>query len=129
MTKITKAKRDKVLHSERRFLEGPRSRLRELKFLFKVMYEFIRGFQKLHFVGPCVTVFGSARFKEDHPYYETTVKLSAAISKLGFTIITVAAPALWKLQTAGLLRQEDNPLVVILFCHTSKKKIHMYILL
>ena len=30
--------------------------------------EFIRGFRALHFVGPCVTVFGSARFKEDHPY-------------------------------------------------------------
>jgi uncharacterized protein (TIGR00730 family) len=101
MTRITKAKRDKILHSERRFLEGPRSRFRELKFLFKVMWEFIRGFQKLHFTGPCVTVFGSARFKEDHPYYQTTVKLSAEISKLGFTIITGGGPGIMEAANRG----------------------------
>lgn len=101
MTRITKAKRDKILHSERRFLEGPRSRFRELKFLFKVMWEFIKGFQKLHFTGPCVTVFGSARFKEDHPYYQTTVKLSAEISKLGFTIITGGGPGIMEAANRG----------------------------
>jgi uncharacterized protein (TIGR00730 family) len=101
MTRITKAKRERILHSERRFLEGPRSRFRELRFLFKVMWEFIKGFQKLHFTGPCVTVFGSARFKEDHPYYQTTVKLSAAISKLGFTIITGGGPGIMEAANRG----------------------------
>ena len=52
------------------FLEGPQSRRRELMFLFDVLKEFIKGFRKLHFIGPCVTVFGSARFKEDNYYYE-----------------------------------------------------------
>ena len=44
--------------AEINFLEGPRSRWTEFKFTVKVMLEFIRGFRVLHFVGPCVTVFG-----------------------------------------------------------------------
>ncbi|MBP9187359.1 MAG: TIGR00730 family Rossman fold protein [Bacteroidia bacterium] len=101
MKDIKPNKSEKVLYSERRFLEGPRSRWRELKFLFKVMSEFIKGFQKLHFVGPCVTVFGSARFKEDHPYYQTTVELSAEISKLGFTVITGGGPGIMEAANKG----------------------------
>ena len=66
--------RNTYLNSERRFLEGPRSRRRELLFSFKVFFEFLKGFRALHFVGPCVTVFGSARFKEDHYYYQEAVK-------------------------------------------------------
>ena len=50
------------------FLEGPRSRLGELLMLFHVMADFLRGFRTLHFVGPCVTVFGSARVKAEAPY-------------------------------------------------------------
>ena len=45
------------------FLEGPRSRLAEFFTLLRVMRDFLRGFRTLHFVGPCVTVFGSARIK------------------------------------------------------------------
>jgi len=55
---------------DRRFLAGPQSRLRELLWVLRVLVEFIRGFRALHFVGPCVTVFGSARFPEEHRYYE-----------------------------------------------------------
>ena len=53
------------------FLEGPRSRWKELQSVVNIAREFIYGFRKLHFVGPCVTFFGSARFKEDHPYYRS----------------------------------------------------------
>src|SRR5437899_5389466 len=52
------------------FLEGPRSRFDELITLLRVLLDFMRGFRVLHFVGPCVTVFGSARIKEGHPSYE-----------------------------------------------------------
>jgi hypothetical protein len=55
---------------DRRFIEGPHSRLQELWFIMRVMAEFLKGFRKLHFVGPCVTVFGSARFDENHHYYK-----------------------------------------------------------
>ena len=70
------------------FLEGPRSRSRELITLVRVMRDFLRGFRVLHFVGPCVTVFGSARIQPDHPYYELARKMAAAIAQLGFTVMT-----------------------------------------
>src|SRR3989304_2083544 len=50
-------------------LEGPRSRTAEFFRVLRIMREFLRGFRALHFLGPCVTVFGSARFKADHRYY------------------------------------------------------------
>src|SRR5881392_1039143 len=70
------------------FLEGPRSRFDELITLFRVLLDFLRGFRVLHFVGPCVTVFGSARIKEGHPSYELARKMGAAIAQLGFTVMT-----------------------------------------
>lgn len=99
--KQIKQLRDKVLNSETRFLEGPRSRRRELLFIIKVMREFINGFRQLHFVGPCVTVFGSARFGEDHPYYKKTVELAARISDLGFTIMTGGGPGIMEAANRG----------------------------
>ena len=56
--------------TERDFLSGPRPRGSELRFAFDVFRELVRGFRVLHFVGPCVTVFGSARFDATHKYYE-----------------------------------------------------------
>jgi uncharacterized protein (TIGR00730 family) len=93
--------REKVAHSERRFLEGPRSRPREFRFAFKVFWEFINAFRKLHFIGPCVTVFGSARFGEEHQYYIKARELSAEISKLGFTIITGGGPGIMEAANRG----------------------------
>ncbi len=93
--------REKVAHSEQRFLEGPRSRTREFLFAFKVLWEFIHAFRKLHFIGPCVTVFGSARFGEDHPYYIKARELGAAISKLGFTVLTGGGPGIMEAANRG----------------------------
>ena len=59
---------------ENLFFEGPQSRFKEFIFLIKISYELIKGFRKFHFLDPCATVFGSARFKEDHPYYELSKK-------------------------------------------------------
>jgi uncharacterized protein (TIGR00730 family) len=70
------------------FLEGPRSRFAEFCTLLRVMRDFLRGFRALHFVGPCVTVFGSARITPDDPYYELARKMGAAIARLGFTVMT-----------------------------------------
>lgn len=83
------------------FLRGPRSRWAELMHVVKVAQQFIRGFRKLHFVGPCVTVFGSARFKEDHPYYQATREISAEIAKLGFTIMTGGGPGVMEAANRG----------------------------
>jgi uncharacterized protein (TIGR00730 family) len=83
------------------FLTGPRSRWEEFVFTIQVMVEFIRGFRALHFSGPCVTVFGSARFNQDHPYYINARALSAAIAKLGFTIMTGGGPGIMEAANRG----------------------------
>lgn len=66
-----------------------------------VLFEFIKGLRKLHFVGPCVTVFGSARFKEGHPHYETTRILSGKVAQLGFTIMTGGGPGIMEAANRG----------------------------
>ncbi len=87
--------------SEIKFLEGPQSRWEEFKFTIKVLFEFIKGFRALHFVGPCVTVFGSARFKAGDSYYENTVLLSGKIAELGFTIMTGGGPGIMEAANKG----------------------------
>jgi hypothetical protein len=86
---------------EGEFLEGPRARRFELFRVVRIALEFIKGFRALHFVGPCVTVFGSARFKEDHPYYRLARDVSARISTLGFTILTGGGPGVMEAANRG----------------------------
>lgn len=83
------------------FLEGPRSRSREFITLVRVVRDFIRGFRVLHFVGPCVTVFGSARIKSDSPYYELARQMGAAIAQLGFTVMTGGGPGIMEAANRG----------------------------
>lgn len=87
--------------SEIKFLEGPQSRWQEFKFAWKVLIEFIKGYRALAFVGPCVTIFGSARFDEDHAYYKLTQKVGAATAKLGFTVLTGGGPGLMEAANRG----------------------------
>ncbi|HQR32256.1 MAG TPA: TIGR00730 family Rossman fold protein [Blastocatellia bacterium] len=87
--------------SDRYFLEGPKSRGSETMMVFRILAEFIRGFRHLHFVGPCVTVFGSARFKEDHPYYQLAREVGAALSNLGFTVMTGGGPGIMEAANRG----------------------------
>lgn len=82
-------------------LEGPKSRGSELLFTLKVVQQFIRGFRKLHFVGPCVTVFGSARFPPGHEYYVLAEKIGYAISKTGFTVMTGGGPGIMEAANKG----------------------------
>ncbi|MCI0336163.1 MAG: TIGR00730 family Rossman fold protein [Acidobacteria bacterium] len=86
---------------EKVFLEGPQPRRWELWMLLRIIREFFRGFRKLHFVGPCVTVFGSARFKEDHPYYALAREVGAAVSQLGFTVMTGGGPGIMEAANRG----------------------------
>ena len=87
--------------SEIKFLAGPQNRWKEFKFAVSVLMEFIKGFRTLHFVGPCVTVFGSARFDENHPTYKNTQQLSAEIARLGFTIMTGGGPGVMEAANRG----------------------------
>ncbi len=90
-----------MIKPEIKFLGGPQSRWKEFKFTVSVLLEFIKGFRTLHFVGPCVTVFGSARFKEGHPDYEMARTLSGKIAQLGFTIMTGGGPGIMEAANRG----------------------------
>ena len=92
---------ENIAKKEIKFLAGPQSRWYDLKYAISVFFEFIKGFRALHFVGPCVTVFGSARFKEDHPYYEQARKLAGEIALLGFTIMTGGGPGIMEAANRG----------------------------
>jgi uncharacterized protein (TIGR00730 family) len=89
------AKADRVL------LEGPQSRVKEFLTLFRAMRDFLRGFRALHFVGPCITMFGSARFGEAHPAYAIARELAARISAIGFTIMTGGGPGIMEAANRG----------------------------
>jgi uncharacterized protein (TIGR00730 family) len=86
---------------ERWFLEGPRSRQSEFTSVVRIALEFIRGFRTLHFVGPCVTVFGSARFGADHPYYALAREAGARLAGLGFTVMTGGGPGIMEAANRG----------------------------
>jgi uncharacterized protein (TIGR00730 family) len=86
---------------EGNFLEGPRSRDSEFWRAVRIFLEFIRGFRALHFVGPCVTVFGSARFSAEHRYYELARQVAGRITRLGFTIMTGGGPGIMEAANRG----------------------------
>lgn len=90
-----------VSKQERFFLEGPHSRWSEFLFIVKVMREFIRGARKLHFIGPSVTVFGSARFNEKHPYYQQAMEIGRRIVGLGFNVMTGGGPGIMEAANRG----------------------------
>jgi uncharacterized protein (TIGR00730 family) len=111
-------------NGERQEYAGPQPRWRELRFVLRILWEFIQGFRALHFVGPCVTIFGSARFEEGHPYYKLARDLGAAVSFLGFTVMTGGGPGIMEAANRGArevggrsvgcnirlpLEQEPNP--------------------
>jgi len=84
-----------------RFLEGPQRRMAELARAARIFFEFVRGFRALHFVGPCVTVFGSARFTEFHPYYRLARMAGAELAKAGFTVMTGGGPGIMEAANRG----------------------------
>ncbi len=90
-----------MTNSEMQFLRGPQSRPREFFRAVHIFIECIRGFRKFNFVGPCVTVFGSARFKEDHMYYQLTRELGAEIAKVGFSVMTGGGSGLMEAASRG----------------------------
>ena len=86
---------------ERHFLEGPKPRGSELVRALRIFLEYLRGFRALHFVGPCVTVFGSARFTEDHAYYQLGREVGRLASHAGFTVMTGGGPGIMEAANRG----------------------------
>src|SRR6476469_7407440 len=83
------------------YLEGPKSRSYELAFAWQVFTQFIKGFRTFHFVGPCISVFGSARFKEHHPYYASARAFGKHIAEMGFTTMTGGGPGIMEAANRG----------------------------
>ena len=86
---------------EIRFLQGPQARGREFWNAFRVFREMIYGFRKLHFVGPCVTVFGSARFDEHHRFYKQARLIGRRLAEAGFTVMTGGGPGIMEAANRG----------------------------
>jgi uncharacterized protein (TIGR00730 family) len=82
-------------------LEGPKTRIHELYFALEIFIQFIKGFRTLHFAGPCITVFGSARFKEGHPYYIKAREIGKRIASLGLTTMTGGGPGIMEAANRG----------------------------
>lgn len=94
--------------------------------IFKIMGEFVNGFEKMSVIGPCVSIFGSARVREGHPYYDLAVKISQKISEAGYGIITGGGPGIMEAGNKGAnlaggtsvglnidlpFEQHDNPFI------------------
>lgn len=102
MEHIEKKRSTQIIPSkEHVYLDGPKSRGYELAFGWRVFMQFLKGFRMLHFVGPCITVFGSARFKEDHPYYKKAREFGGRIAALGFTTLTGGGPGIMEAANRG----------------------------
>lgn len=107
---------------DRALLAGPNPRLLDLKLICGTILDFLRGFRALHFVGPCITVFGSARIREGHAHYALARRMGGEIARLGFTVMTGGGPGLMEAANRGakeaggrsvgcniLLPQEQKP--------------------
>lgn len=109
MEATAKTKSDAIIPpKEPVYLEGPKSRGYELGFAWRVFLQFIKGFRSLHFVGPCITVFGSARFKDDHPYYIKAREFGKRIAGLGFTTMTGGGPGIMEAANRGAFESNGN---------------------
>jgi hypothetical protein len=86
---------------EKAFLRGSREHPEELASAGRIFLEFVRGFQKLGGIGRCVTVFGSARFKEGHPYYDLTRELGYRLAQEGLTVMTGGGPGIMEAANRG----------------------------
>ncbi len=88
------------LQEERDFY-GPQPKGSEVLWTARVFLEFVSGFRSLHSVGPCVTVFGSARFGDGHPYYVLGRELGGELARAGFTVMTGGGPGLMEAANRG----------------------------
>ena len=94
--------------------------------IFKIMAEFVEGFERLSKIGPCVTIFGSARIKTDHEYYKLAENIAFSLTTHGYGIVTGGGPGIMEAGNKGAQRgkgtsvglnielpfeQHDNPYI------------------
>ena len=76
--------------------------------VFKIMAEFVEGFEKLAKIGPCVTIFGSARTQNNHPYYKMTEEIAALIVRHGYGVITGGGPGIMEAGNKGAREEKGK---------------------
>lgn len=86
---------------EKHFLRGTQSQSEDLQSAIRIFLEFLKGFETLDFKGPCVTVFGSARFTEDHRYYKMARGLGRDLAEAGFSVMTGGGPGIMEAANRG----------------------------
>ena len=87
--------------AEKAFLSGRRNREADLESAVTFFLEFLRGFESFTLDSPCITVFGSARFKEDHPYYRLARDLGSALANAGYAVMTGGGPGIMEAANRG----------------------------
>jgi uncharacterized protein (TIGR00730 family) len=91
--------------AETAFLQGRGKRSEDVEAAVGIFLELLRGFERLHIPGPCVTVFGSARIGESDPVYKTAQNMGAALAKAGFAVMTGGGPGLMEAANRGAKSQ------------------------
>ncbi len=92
---------DQVTGAEAEFLGGRRDYSQNVDSAVRIFLEFLRGFESFAIDRPCVTVFGSARFQEDHPYYEMARSVGRTLAEEGFCTLTGGGPGLMEAANRG----------------------------
>ncbi len=90
-----------IQDAEKQFLKGRRERGEDLESAVRFFLEFLRGFESLSEEGPCVTVFGSARFAEGHDYYDLARQLGRRLAEEGYTVMTGGGPGIMEAANRG----------------------------
>ena len=86
---------------EKEFLRGPNKAPSEYFKALRIFNECVHGFRELRAVGPCVTIFGSARFAEDNSYYALGREMGRRIAELGFSVMTGGGPGIMEAANRG----------------------------
>jgi uncharacterized protein (TIGR00730 family) len=92
---------NQVVGAEKLFLSGRRKRGEDLESAVRFFLEFLHGFESFDFDGPCVTIFGSARFQERHRYYELARELGRALANAGYAVMTGGGPGIMEAANRG----------------------------
>lgn len=90
-----------TLGAEREFLSSRHTRPEDHESAIRIFLEFLRGFASLHIDRPCVTIFGSARFDEDHRYYAMARETARQLAQGGFAIMTGGGPGIMEAANRG----------------------------
>jgi len=102
---MTHRRRNKKEYQSSRYVKDIKSG--DVWSVFKIIADFVQGFDELGDLGPSVTIFGSARVDENHPFYQQAVKLSSMLGERGYNVITGGGPGIMEAANRGAFEHEN----------------------